>query len=361
MAELKQEVKQTINASWPEEAIFTEEEKQRVRSRIGSYAIKSKKMKKDYVPKALTAAAVAGFVILMGGIAGNQTGFFNQQNGEQIVSEGKPFYPGMASGDMLNGWELKKIDSNSNGNSIAVFAGKAEVAGTLEFQKENVFLLPDQASLEQLPIMEGKNPRISFSEKDQQMLKKVFGIASAVKVEEVSLIINEYRAHSTLDDQVKVLEAVIPKEPERTSTPFHLFLKDGKDLVLTEPLNHVYKEFSMRKEDEILRGLSPAEVFQLYLFAEEVEDYFTQYALFNHDPDVEKTFKTVNDYLQAINESPFLAEEQTLLYKVKNGPLEEVIIDDSSAYISILKEEGLGFGLSKNSDGIWKVNWMPTQ
>ncbi|MBT2689700.1 hypothetical protein J7I93_16045 [Bacillus sp. ISL-47] len=360
MADLKQELKQAMNDSWPEESVFTEEEKQRIRNRIGSRAVKSKKKRTDYFPKALTAAAVAGFVILNCGIAGNQTGFFNQQNPDQIVSEEKPFYPGMAYGDMLNGWELQQIETNSNGHSIAVFAGKAEVAGTLDFQKDNVFLLPDQASLEKLPLMDGKNPIISFNEEDQQMLKKVFGIASAVKVEDVKLIINEYRARESLVHQANVLE-VIPKEPEITRTAFHLFRKDGKDLVLTEPLNHVYKEFSMRKEDIILSGLSPAEVFQLYLFTEEVEDYFTQYALFNHDPEVEKTFGTLNDYLHAINESPSLAEEQTLLYKAKNAPLEEVIIDDSSAYISISKEEGLGFGLSKNKEGIWKVNWMPTQ
>ncbi|MDA6963064.1 hypothetical protein OSM87_25670, partial [Escherichia coli] len=82
---------------------------------------------------------------------------------------------------------------------------------------------------------------------------------------------------------------------------------------------------------------------------------------FNHDQDIGKPFPSLNHYLDAINESSSIPEKQTLLHRVKNARLEEVIIDDSSAYISISEEDGFGFGLSKNSEGIWKVNWMPIQ
>lgn len=83
-------------------------------------------------------------------------------------------------------------------------------------------------------------------------------------------------------------------------------------IILPEPLNHVYKELSLKRTDEILKGLRPAEVFQLYLFAEEVKDFYTQYVLFNHDPHVEKPFPDLNAYPNGINQSASKPEEQTL-------------------------------------------------
>ncbi|WP_370222621.1 hypothetical protein [Cytobacillus sp.] len=359
MADLNQEVKKELNAAWTKDSVFTEEEKQRVRNRIATSAAKGRK--KDYVPKLLSAAAAAGFVLLIGGIAGIQTDDFNKQNGQETVISNKDFYSGLTEGAMLNNWKLNGYEKDSYGRITAVFTGKAAVTGILDFQDEIVYFQPDRDSLKLLPIMDGKTIKITFNETDQEMLKKVFGTAAPIKAESVSLILDGYRAPEGAVHQAEVLELAAPKEPQFHAVPFQLALNINAELVLPEPLNHVYKEFSLRGTDEILRGLSPAEVFQLYLFAEEIEDYSTQYALFNHDPEIGKPFPTLNHYLNAISESPSIPEEQTLLHRVKNAHLEEVISDDSSAYISISEEDGFGFGLSKNSEGIWKVNWMPTQ
>ncbi|MCS0674023.1 hypothetical protein [Cytobacillus firmus] len=359
MAELNQDVKKVLNAAWTKDSVFTEEEKQRVRNRIGTSAIKGRK--KDYVPKLLSAAAAVGFIILIGGIAGTQTDVFNKQNGQETAISDKDFYPGLADGAMLNNWKLNSFEKDSYGHLSAAFTGKAEVTGTLDFQEEIVYFLPDHDSLKLLPLMDGKNIKITFNETDQEMLKKVFGITEPIKKESISLIIGGYRAAEGSVHKAEVLEVATPKDPPVEAAPFQLALNNNTELVLREPLNHVFKEFSLRGTDEILIGLSPSEVFQLYLFAEEIEDYYTQYALFNHDPDIGKPFPTLNHYLNAISESSSIPEEQTLLHRVKNARLEEVIIDDSSAYISISEEDGFGFGLSKNSEGIWKVNWMPTQ
>ncbi|MBX9973988.1 hypothetical protein [Cytobacillus firmus] len=359
MADLNHEVKKVLNAAWTKDSVFTEDEKQIVRNRIGTSAVKGRK--KDYVPMLLSAAAAAGFVLLIGGIAGIQTDVFTKQNGQETVISDKDFYPGLTEGDMLNNWKLNGFEKDSYGHLSAVFTGKEEVTGTLDFREENVYFLPDRDSLKLLPLMDGKNIKMTFNETDQEMLKKVFGAAAPIKAEGVSIIIGGYRAAEGSVHLAEVLEVAAPKEPESKAVPFQLPLNNNAELVLREPLNHVYKEFSLRGTDEILRGLSPAEVFQLYLFAEEIEDYYTQYALFNHDPGIEKPFPTLNHYLNAISESPSIPEEQTLLHRVKNTRLEEVIIEDFSAYISISEEDGFGFGLSKNSEGIWKVNWMPIQ
>ncbi|MEK3854493.1 hypothetical protein [Cytobacillus sp. FSL H8-0458] len=359
MADLNHEVKKAVNAAWTKDSVFTDEEKQRVINRIGTSALKGRK--KDYVPKLLSAAAAAGFVLLIAGIAGNQTYVFTKQNGQEIAVADRDFYPGLADGAMLNNWKLNGFEKDSHGSLSAVFTGKAEVSGTLYFQEDSVYFQPDHDSLKLLPLMDGKNVKIAFNEADQEKLKKVFGVKMPIKEEDVSLIIGGYRAAEGTVHQAEAVEVVMPKEPQKQTLPFQLALNNDKKLVLPEPLNHVYKEFSLRGTDEILRGLRPAEVFQLYLFAEEVEDFYTQYALFNHDPDIEKPFPDLNDYLNAISGSASIPEEQTLLHRVKNASLEEVIIDDSSAYISISEEDGFGFGLSKNSEGIWKVDWMPIQ
>ncbi|UQX55589.1 hypothetical protein M5V91_07945 [Cytobacillus pseudoceanisediminis] len=43
MAELNQEVKKVLKAAWTKESVFTEEEKQRVRNRIGTFAVRTRK------------------------------------------------------------------------------------------------------------------------------------------------------------------------------------------------------------------------------------------------------------------------------------------------------------------------------
>lgn len=43
MAELNQEVKKVLKAAWTKESVFTEEEKQRVRNRIGTSAVRTRK------------------------------------------------------------------------------------------------------------------------------------------------------------------------------------------------------------------------------------------------------------------------------------------------------------------------------
>ncbi|RDI45785.1 hypothetical protein [Falsibacillus pallidus] len=140
-------------------------------------------------------------------------------------------------------------------------------------------------------------------------------------------------------------------------------LTDDAGRVQLEPeLLSLYKQFSAKHDDMLLRGLTPLQIFTLYFYAEDQKDYGVQYWLFNHDPDVEQIFKSEEDWIQSSQK-----DGGSLLEKVKNSYLEEKIVDDSNAYILISSEKNqglensLGFGLSKNKAGVWKVNWMPIQ
>ncbi|WP_433750947.1 hypothetical protein [Falsibacillus pallidus] len=156
-------------------------------------------------------------------------------------------------------------------------------------------------------------------------------------------------------------EAADKKDSSTLSKPNEL--TDDAGRVKLEPeLQSIYKQFSAKHDDMLLRGLTPLQIFYLYFYAEDQKDYGVQYWLFNHDPDIEQTFKSEEDWIQASQK-----EGNSLLEKVKNSYLEEKITDDSNAYILISSganqstENSLGFGLSKNKAGVWKVNWMPIQ
>jgi len=126
-----------------------------------------------------------------------------------------------------------------------------------------------------------------------------------------------------------------------------------------------YDRFAEKKDDELLRGLSPLDVFKFYAKASEAGDHDTQYALFIKDPGHEvPSYKTyINDISrdqEGLNRSKQMWAELKLSY----GLAEE--IDGDRALIRISKgngnqEEAIGFQLVKNKDGIWKAAWTPMQ
>ncbi|MCW3491687.1 hypothetical protein [Dethiobacter alkaliphilus] len=52
-------------------------------------------------------------------------------------------------------------------------------------------------------------------------------------------------------------------------------------LELTQDEIGIYQEFSETREERLLAGLAPLQVFKLWLHADWEEDYITQYFLFN--------------------------------------------------------------------------------
>jgi hypothetical protein len=131
--------------------------------------------------------------------------------------------------------------------------------------------------------------------------------------------------------------------------------------LLTEDLVEPYQDFAETKDEELLRYLSPIDIFFLYYHAYAIEDYETMYALYIDDEMYLKPFPTVTSFLDAIE-----TENQVQLQFIKdeiinNDNLKEVIDDESHAGVLISEEKGLFFGISKNENGIWKVNWLPIQ
>ncbi|MCT8137317.1 hypothetical protein H1D32_05900 [Anaerobacillus sp. CMMVII] len=130
---------------------------------------------------------------------------------------------------------------------------------------------------------------------------------------------------------------------------------------LSLELLKTYQQFADTKDEEILRGLSPIEIFKFYFYAQELQDYETQYAFFIQDEMYIKIFPTVSDFVSAI-ESESREEHLQLIEEIKSTEnLEEIFYNETSAGILISEEKAISFGLTKSENGIWRVNWLPFQ
>lgn len=130
-----------------------------------------------------------------------------------------------------------------------------------------------------------------------------------------------------------------------------------------------YKKFAASWDEELLRDLSPIEVFRYYVQASVENDWDTIYALYIHDPD-----HGVPDYESFMSEVP--RYEETLLQgwqlwerlKMDYRLAEEVEqTEEGHALIRMIpfdggtKEEEKGFQIIRSEAGIWKVGWLPMQ
>jgi len=140
---------------------------------------------------------------------------------------------------------------------------------------------------------------------------------------------------------------------------------EAEQWVLSKETEELYSRFAEKKEDELLRGLSPLDVFKFYVKASEASDYETQYALFIKDSDHEvPSYKTYINEISRDQEALDRAKQMWAELKESYGLTEE--IEDDQALIRISNgsgnnEEDKGFQLVKNKDGIWKAAWMPMQ
>ncbi|MDZ5471618.1 hypothetical protein SM124_07635 [Bacillus sp. 31A1R] len=367
MDNVKKEIQGAINHEMKDsKSTFSEFEKQKVRNRINTRE-KSIKNTRYLLPKALTGVAVASFIFIVGGFVGSQTGLFDAPLGEHSNTQADELFPNLMVGDQINGWTLVEKNRFKESKLLtASFRGSSAVTGTIKYTKNQssayATFIPDQDSLANLPIDDySLAPIIAFNSKDQQLVEKTFGLAASADIEGVTLILNQYivkhKENEVIQDEAAIERILLPKEDEPIQKPFSIQKDSENRMVLQGHLNSIYNEFKSTKTDDLLAELSPSDVFQLWMYAEEIKDYRTQYALFIDDKQYVKTFETVEEYIDAKKEP----NSSSLLQSVKEGQLNEVIVNDGTSYISIEEELGLGFGLSKDEKGIWKVNWSPIQ
>ncbi|RIX51500.1 hypothetical protein D3P08_16445 [Paenibacillus nanensis] len=127
-----------------------------------------------------------------------------------------------------------------------------------------------------------------------------------------------------------------------------------------------FEAYSQIKDDEQLRLLKPLDVFQYYVYAQELNDAETVYALYMKDDGYE--LPDYETYTNDLSRDPAERERTLQLWeKLKMGYSVKEEIDGDEALIRITPvnggspEDTKGFRLVRNADGIWKVAWMPMQ
>lgn len=124
-----------------------------------------------------------------------------------------------------------------------------------------------------------------------------------------------------------------------------------------------YNKFKENYDEFILKDLSPLSICKLYLYSLKTKDYITEYELYTKD----------KDYVLWSKEEHMNIPEEHRLKDFDifiNAEKLEVNINEKTAYIiwdykkeldASAKPFRVGFSLTKNKNGIWKVNFMPLQ
>ncbi|HYK73434.1 MAG TPA: hypothetical protein VEV44_10020 [Pseudoneobacillus sp.] len=388
MDNLGQEVKQVLNESMSHLASLTELEKQQIRRRVrrSDLGVSKIKQRLELFPKVLTGLAVSVFFILLGTFIGNQldTPLENKSGtpaSKTQTDQDKSNYEKMSDGDALNGWTLMNdyatdgAKTTQTGLRTAYFVGRTTVGGKVVYYDENdikypsrIVFYPSEKSLKALPIEEGSHEEIVFSFEQQNELESLTGIMPGTE-KEINMLVNKYTAYykpnSDIPDVITFLKIMQPGEKEPITSEHFFKIDDDAKFVLPSHLKTVYKTLLVKTKINPLTDLTPFEVFQLYWYAEEQKDYEKQYALFIDDPNQVPVFASLKDYLDAANKSINQYFQKDVMERIKHrskeNPLREELIDDTHANIIISEEEGIGFGLLKNQEGIWKVKWLPLQ
>lgn len=147
-------------------------------------------------------------------------------------------------------------------------------------------------------------------------------------------------------------------------------------LKLTESEKKIYDKFSKNYNDTVLKGLGPLTICKLYLYAEELRDYETEYELYIQDEkylgwskeehlkehenekDEGKIEGTKDEYLgifrNAVNvQVSYLKDNKKAVITFKNNFVTSKDIEDEDFVFT--------FSLAKNKNGIWKVCFLPMQ
>ncbi|MEO2073925.1 MAG: hypothetical protein ABGX20_00700 [Bacillus sp. (in: firmicutes)] len=378
MDNISVKVKEAYDQYMPRESKFTEEDKQKVRNQIANMKKDRPKKKLELVPKALTVIVAAGFLLFTGGIVGKEIQFNGDlTNGQKENTAKLPsastddFYSKVEVGDKINGWELISKGKYGDASSTSIsnlmqasFKGNAVLKGKLIFKANKLLFIPNKESFKLLPLQQKTTSELLIDFQNQSQVEKMFGIHPAEEKQNVTFEIDQYTVNYKKGFLI----------PHTVNVAF-LIQTNGRELLqetklksdawghiqLPNRLQKLYDLFSKTKEEKLLTDLTPFDIFQLYYYTEEKKDFKTQYALYIKGPEYESPFKSAEEYLAAANRPADQKGRLSILEIVKTAQLEEKVTSHSDAHIMISKETGLGFGLIKDKQGIWKVKWMPLQ
>lgn len=147
--------------------------------------------------------------------------------------------------------------------------------------------------------------------------------------------------------------------------------------VLSPQQLELYETFTRQPNDALLKGLEPVDIFKWYMRAVLLGDFDVVYALFIQGS--EYAVPSREEFLNGVAGDPEGVQRGKVQSKTleQNYRLEQRMEGDAAlivmtlngkqnpkdevAGLGVVLEDQKGFGLTRNKEGVWKVNWMPMQ
>jgi hypothetical protein len=237
----------------------------------------------------------------------------------------------------------------------ATFNGEVEVVGTITRHKQEINGIEDPYVL--IPTIES-GKLLPKSHHDTRR-RPLFFLENQDKIEEIlhsygykggniAVVLHSLKINYLSQESV---DTAVLKSKE---VPIIRSFEYGMD----KKLMMLYQELVKTKDENLLKGLQPKDIFNLYYHAQDNNEFETQYLLYNQDPNVGNKL-SLKEFITNANQSK--KSSFIIIDELKqNQTIKEVIVD-SAAYIEIGSKEGLDFGLTKDQHGIWRVNWLTYQ
>lgn len=139
---------------------------------------------------------------------------------------------------------------------------------------------------------------------------------------------------------------------------------------LPSRLEIVYAKVQTEYSDELLKGLTPIDIFILDLHAQKLNHHKLKYHLINAVPGYTPDLET---YLKGLSRNPVNEKNNQkffLTLKDDAKQIEEIIVSNNEAYIYItyktipnaLTDSGYTFSrVEKTDQGVWKMGWLSGQ
>lgn len=132
-------------------------------------------------------------------------------------------------------------------------------------------------------------------------------------------------------------------------------------LLLTGELETIFNQYTESHDDSLLKGLEPFDVFKFYHHAKVKSDDYTLYSLFYKEEE-HQLFPYSNFEEYKADTSDVKSENDSKIITVNHFEVE--YLSENEALINYkdpINQYPLSFRVVKNSEGVWKVSWMPIQ
>ncbi|MBB6454757.1 hypothetical protein HNQ94_003246 [Salirhabdus euzebyi] len=351
---------------------FTNKDRQLVLKKISKESNR-KQRATPFLPKPITA--VLGAAVLFFGlmVANQQWNIVNlsgtNANNGSVIDESVhslSFDPETIKvGEQFGAFTVSKIELKKD-HTIISFEGTDFITADVANDAKLLFT-PKDYSLDLLPISNQDSlSNISFAISENEKTRSMFSFSNqdGAIAEDQLMEVNQIQYH--INDTESFVTVEISGVSGTNLGESITYSYDEVSVEVTGELLSIYKEYASDKNDMVLRGLKPFDIFKLYYHARSIEDFETVHSLYIKGdkygtPSLEEFLGDPKFWgaTYAENDQAFYEE----LKQVR--AFNEVYVSETESAVNFTlpsHEYGRHFSLTKDTNtNVWKVNWIPMQ